>query len=427
MANGQLLGDLLAGAAGAPINRPALDAYVTQGQAMVGLRSAQTEEALTRATKAQEEMRAGQQLEDALAATLGPTRARVAATVMRAGYGNASEALAALKTNQEIGFRDTLGNTELLGTPAQTAAQQGVQGKIAEPITVPKEYAVAPGAPSPNVQQTPLGESETTRNYADATLRHEQATNPSAFRGSGLYDIGQLPPELQAAVAEGRLDPSKLNARNIRIWSQIVQSNPNADYNALMASGALQRNPTFRQRMVAVESLPQVLQHVVDAGRDMDFSDIRAVGNMQAWMAGQLNDPKYTRYMTVRNDALMTVAAVMRGVGMSDQAHRAEMEAMNPSLSPPALDAWLQGQMEALQPRLDAAKRAMSGVPFAARGLPGTPAAPGGDPSAGATPPAGDGATIPAAAAARLKEGQVTTFANGQRWTLRGGKPVQVQ
>lgn len=42
--------------------------------------------------------------------------------------------------------------------------------------------------------------------------------------------------------------------------------------------------------------------------------------------------------------------------------------------------------------------------------------------------PAGQGpVSLPPAARARLKEGQVTTFGNGQRWTLQGGHPVQVQ
>lgn len=36
-------------------------------------------------------------------------------------------------------------------------------------------------------------------------------------------------------------------------------------------------------------------------------------------------------------------------------------------------------------------------------------------------------ASLPQAAVAQLKGGQITTFANGQRWTLRDGKPVQVQ
>jgi hypothetical protein len=42
--------------------------------------------------------------------------------------------------------------------------------------------------------------------------------------------------------------------------------------------------------------------------------------------------------------------------------------------------------------------------------------------------PAGPGpVALPAAARSRLKEGQVTTFGNGQRWTLKNGQPVQVQ
>lgn len=36
-------------------------------------------------------------------------------------------------------------------------------------------------------------------------------------------------------------------------------------------------------------------------------------------------------------------------------------------------------------------------------------------------------AQLPQAARAALKEGQVTTFGNGQKWTLKGGQPVQVQ
>lgn len=46
-----------------------------------------------------------------------------------------------------------------------------------------------------------------------------------------------------------------------------------------------------------------------------------------------------------------------------------------------------------------------------------TPATPGLTPSAPALPPA---------AVSQLKEGEVTTFGNGQKWTLSGGKPAQV-
>lgn len=42
-------------------------------------------------------------------------------------------------------------------------------------------------------------------------------------------------------------------------------------------------------------------------------------------------------------------------------------------------------------------------------------------------PPARESAGLPPEVAAKLKPGVITTFANGQKWTLRDGKPVQVQ
>lgn len=71
----------------------------------------------------------------------------------------------------------------------------------------------------------------------------------------------------------------------------------------------------------------------------------------------------------------------------------------------------------------------MSGsAPTVSTGAPGAPVTePKGAPrvptaaGAAATP-----ATLPAAALAQLSEGEVTTFANGQSWTLRNGTPVRV-
>lgn len=65
MALGDTILDTIAGAGGHVINRPALSAAVMQGQAMAGLRTAQTEDALLNAQKLREEMDAGDQLEGA--------------------------------------------------------------------------------------------------------------------------------------------------------------------------------------------------------------------------------------------------------------------------------------------------------------------------------------------------------------------------
>ena len=64
--SGSPLGDLFAGAAGANINRPQLNAFVANSQAINGLRSAQTQDALIKAQQAQEETDAQGRFHDEL-------------------------------------------------------------------------------------------------------------------------------------------------------------------------------------------------------------------------------------------------------------------------------------------------------------------------------------------------------------------------
>jgi len=178
----QGLFDALAGAAGAPINRPALNAYVTQGQAMAGLRSAQTEEALLNAQRATEEADAASQLEDAYTKSgLSPSDAHLAATISKAHFGNAKEALDTLISTQQLHNRQTLSDPNQLNTPAQTAAMQGISGKVAETMPVTPSYAVPAGMADPVVHSTPLAEAQAASANAAAGLHTAEAMNPAAF------------------------------------------------------------------------------------------------------------------------------------------------------------------------------------------------------------------------------------------------------
>lgn len=155
------------------------------------------------------------------------------------------------------------------------------------------------------------------------------------------------------AVTEGRLDPNRINSRTARLLADAELTNPGTDFAGMSGDIQLGRNQTFRTRAMVAETLPTIMQNMVNAGKKVDFSNYQPVARMQAWVKGQTNDPDLTEYMVQRNDALMSIAGVMRGVGMTDQAHRAETEVAAPTMSPQALDAWMRGQMHALQPRLE--------------------------------------------------------------------------
>jgi hypothetical protein len=365
MADTQPLFDALAGAAGHGVDRPSLNAYVANSQARNGLVTAQTEEALNNAQMQHEEMQARGNLESAIAGTLGadgkplhtPSEAHAIATLLIGKFGNAQAVMDAQKIGQETHNRGVLSDPANIGTPADTAAAAGISGKAPEAVALPPEYQLPPGVPAPTTGESPLGAAETKEHLAGAGLKGVQAAAGGYNPHTGVAGANLTPDQitsLNTAVTDGRLDPARINSRTASIFAQLEQRNPGqTNFNALTAAAALQRNAGFQQKSIGLESLPSILSHMTTLGKKVGYNDVRTVGKMQQWANGEFNDPDYTEYMTVRNDALMKVASLMRGVGMSDQAHQAEIQAAAPTLSPLALDAWLKGQMATLTPLLE--------------------------------------------------------------------------
>jgi len=157
---------------------------------------------------------------------------------------------------------------------------------------------------------------------------------------------------VNGAVTTGKLSPDRVNSRTAALLANAYLRNPNIDMNRLASDSTLMRNAQFMNKAITLETLPEVMKNMVEAGKNVDFSDVRTLGKIEMWKKGELNDPALVTYLTQRNDALMEIAFAMRGAGMSEGAIKMENEASSPTMSPTALDAWLKGQMKALAPRL---------------------------------------------------------------------------
>lgn len=156
-------------------------------------------------------------------------------------------------------------------------------------------------------------------------------------------------------LGRGEMAPSQLGKRGDfkQVLALTKEKYPFFNPRFQDASFALAKNPSFRQKALAAQSLPVVLEEMVEAGKAVDFSNIKLVGRAQKVLLQEMNDPDFTKYMTLRNDSMQTIAAIMRMVGMSDKAVELEEEAAAPTMSPRALEAWLDAQMTALAPRLE--------------------------------------------------------------------------
>lgn len=205
------LGDLLVGAAGRPIDRIGLESAVMQGQAMAGLRSAQTEEALANAQEKREQQAARDRLGDSLYQMLAAqgdvharTNAQAATDSMIAGYGDAKVAAAAQEQYQKNQAFATVADPTADPDKRMAAAQamqpnevpfQAVDGQL-----IPRMQPHSQTAP-PTVYQTPASTATNYEHTAKGDLDEVQAKaggfNPHS--GSGANSI---PVPAQGPIAE---------------------------------------------------------------------------------------------------------------------------------------------------------------------------------------------------------------------------------
>jgi hypothetical protein len=224
----------------------------------------------------------------------------------------------------------------------------------------PKEYA--PDRPTMNIIDPTVKEGYRTIRRADFKEPMKEYMKPTGGGGiAGMLDLTPRQNEAlfgeDGAVTTGKLSPDRVNSRTAKIYANAYILNPKTDMNNLATDAALMRNSAYMGRQLSLETIPTVLGSMVEAGKKVNYSDAKIVGEMQKFFKGQTNDPDLATYMAIRNDSLLSIAATMRGVGMSDQAHMAEIEAQNPTMSPRALDGWLTGQTKALEPKLKLAHR----------------------------------------------------------------------
>jgi len=364
-----------------------------------------------------------------------------------------------------------LSDPNQLGTPAQTAAQQGIEGKVATPLAMHPEYTTLPGAFAPQVQQTPQGAATTAATNATAGLHNAQAAaggfNPRTGAGVGgqpdqnaidfgaykLYKTNQMPNlgmgggAAKMAMLSGAADLARREAGGEDVsnpgFDQAIANGQDftAGNRALgsFAGGPLGNQTRALNNVVGHLKLYDNMMTALDSG---DVQLINRAGaawkkafgsdaptNLQA--AGSLIGPELTKIMTNSNagtgeerQSFMQTAGSLANA--PEQSHGA-IQTLTGMLGRQAGD--LAIQYHGATGRGDFAKRYLAPDVAAYLGLgPETGEqnsnTGGGGAGAGATTPAPVG--LPHAAILQLKEGYKTTFGNGQTWTLKNGQPVQV-
>lgn len=417
----QSLGDVLAGAFGRGVDRPALQAFVANSQATNGLRSAQTEEAMNNAQMQQEEMQAHGDLENSLTGALGddgkpllsPSGAHLVANELVGHFGDAKSVMQAYREAQQSHNTSILSNPANLNTAADTAAAAGNTNKVPEAVQVPNEYAVPPGMAPPTVMQTPLGEAQTAAAGANAQLHTAQATNPAAFHPGA----GATAPLSQQAIdlmgdrffETGQLPSTGMGNAGMELRKQILQSataratgqrGPLTDQGGNGASAAIIGNAAtagagksvvtdMSKRAAIADSSEQTaannLQLAASYLTKADQTGSPIINTIQNKIrSGVLGDPDVSAYTnaleTASNEYARVISMATGASGITDAARAEGQRLFNPNMAPAQLQSNIDVALKEMNNRTGSLH---DQIATARKGLFGGPQAP----AAGATLP----------------------------------------
>lgn len=473
MPTGQGLADVLSGAAGAPVNRPALEAFVANSQAKNGLVSAQTQDAMIKASQAQEQMAAWDGIKTHLIEMGAPESEASLARDAIVGANNHDPvtALKALAT-AKLGY----------GSPeSQTAGQQMDKGALAGPVATPPNFQAPPGSVLANapIQQSPQGAAQTADTASQTALRTAQANaggfnphtggqggpidpNAVAFGSYMLYKTGKMPAlgmgggPARMAIISGAAQLAQQEAGG--------QPVTNPGFDTALANG---QDFTAGQRALSgfaggplgnqVRSINNVVGHLQlmeGLFHGLQNGDMQVVNKLGAQWKKAFGSEVPTDIQTASSfigPELTKILSANGSAGTAEERQEFSHTAANLANAPEqtagaigTLKNMLGRQMTdmAIQyhgatGRSDFSRRYVA--PDVAQYLELTPDAgptaggsvtpPGTSPTVSASPAGGAATTLPPQALQALQAhpGQHVTFGNGQVWTLQNGKPTRVQ
>lgn len=260
---------------------------------------------------------------------------------------------------------------------------------------------------------------------------------------SGEAFLATLPKTQQAqvkALAEGRMQFPGGFALKSPYWQNMIsavsQYDPTFDtvnYNARNKVRAAFTSGPDAQNIAAMNTAIGHMGTLATAVAGLQNTGIPWVNGIKNWYENNTGDPRVKRFEVAKTAVANELTRVFRGTGGSVKDVTDWEAVLNAADSPEQLNAAISQGVDLLKSRLDALnEKYTSGMGTTAVPLQFlTPKAQttldklGGDgqPSA----PRTKGSPLPPQAVSKLTPGHITTFANGQSWTLRGGKPVRVK
>jgi hypothetical protein len=254
------------------------------------------------------------------------------------------------------------------------------------------------------------------------------------------------------SVDEGRMSLSQVPMKNRFMVERLLHAYDGQWDGTVWGARSRQQNDlatngTAGKMITSVNQLLPHLSTLSDRAAALNATNYPEANTVKNWLATATGDPRVKRFNSVRDVAATDAARLLRGTGAMTESEidhwrqnfaaagsPSQLQDVIRDLADDLIGARMSSIRESYRINMrqeppeflsPEAKGALTKIKGGA--APAQPAAAA--PAAGAAAPAGGGqaaAALPPKALAKLQEGHITTFGNGQKWTLRNGQPAQV-
>ena len=256
----------------------------------------------------------------------------------------------------------------------------------------------------------PLTPDEQAHKLAWHMWNKERFVDPGVARmvasGANRYIMVYNPADPENVIPMRAADAAKSGARS----PQSIAFQTDKAITRYMVAG--QGGVNINYFNTATDHL-EILRQAGEALNNGDYPLFNKYANSFATATGA---PAPTNFDAVKSAVSGELSKTFKGTGATDQEIAEINQTINNAQSPQQIQGAIEYYTKLMGSKLGALKGQYDS------GKSGRPNFPGGAPT-----PQGGGSSLPPAARARLKEGLVTTFGNGQKWTLKNGQPEQVQ
>jgi hypothetical protein len=156
------------------------------------------------------------------------------------------------------------------------------------------------------------------------------------------------------AIAEGRLDPYKVNSRTAKQYAANEMRFPGTNWNQIGANAAVERNPMLTRQKINLAAVVKPIEELKTMAQKLGGTQYPAMNKLIVLAKKGIGDTDVVAFEATRNNVMQELANAMRGQGISEGSIQLEMSNWDTAYSTEQLGAAADQTLKVIKAKQEA-------------------------------------------------------------------------